>query len=207
MPAPKPLWTTDDFHSRWAIHACHLELAPPHEKKLRHLACLSPEVAEELQGYVSPTASFEEVHQALAFMMKPEESQQVMLERFHTRAQQPGETIREIYASLAKLARTAFPPHGEGAPLLQRLISAVKAPALAMSFAERPPTTIFEALDRGHRMQSLRTFAEDQGATHIGREACNIAPTPRPQKQAWHPRFNPRPRYTPQWQYNRDPHK
>ncbi len=126
MPDPNPLRATDDFHSWWAIHDCRLELAPLQEKKLRLLACLSPEVAEELQGYISPTASFEEVHQALAFMMKPEESQQVMLERFHTKAQQPGETIRELYASLAKLARAAFPPHGEGAPLLQRLTSAVR---------------------------------------------------------------------------------
>ncbi len=75
VPAPNPLRATDDFHSWWVIHACHLELAPPQENKLRLLACLSPEVAEELQGYISPTASFEEVYQALAFMMKPEESQ------------------------------------------------------------------------------------------------------------------------------------
>ncbi len=81
---------TDDFHSWWAIHTCHLKLAPPQEKKLRLLACLSPEVAEELHGYISPTASFEEVYQALAFMMKPEELQQVVLELCHTRAQQPG---------------------------------------------------------------------------------------------------------------------
>ncbi len=67
-------------------------------------------------------ASFEEVYQALAFMMKPEESQQVMVERFHTRAQQPGETIRALYASLAKLAGAASPSHCEGAPLLQWLI-------------------------------------------------------------------------------------
>ncbi len=64
VPAPDPFWATDDFHSWWAIHACHLELAPPQEKKLRLLTCLSPEVAEELQGYISPAASFEEVHQA-----------------------------------------------------------------------------------------------------------------------------------------------
>ncbi len=90
------------------------------------------------------------MYQALAFMMKPEESQQVMLERFHTRAKQPGETIRELYASLAKLAKIAFPPRGEGVPLLQRLISATRALVFAMPFTERPPTTIFAALDRGH---------------------------------------------------------
>ncbi len=86
VPAPNSLRATDDFQSWWAIPAYNLELAPPQSKNLRLLACLSPEVAEELQGYISPTASFEEVYQALAFMMKPEESQQVMLERFHTRA-------------------------------------------------------------------------------------------------------------------------
>ncbi len=73
-------------------------------------------------------------------MMKPEESQQVMLEQFHTRAQQPGKTIRKLYTGLAKLARTAFSPHDETASLLQRVISAVRAPALVMSFTERPRT-------------------------------------------------------------------
>ncbi len=50
VPTPNLLRATDDFHSWWAIHACHLELASPQEKKLRLLACLSLEVAEELQA-------------------------------------------------------------------------------------------------------------------------------------------------------------
>ncbi len=53
-----------------------------------------------------------------------------------------------------------------------------------MSFTERPPTTIFEALDRGHRLQSMRTFAREQGATPRGLDAGNTAPTTRPQQQA-----------------------
>ncbi len=58
LPAPNPLQPIDDFHSCWSVHACHLDLAPLHEKKLRLPACLSPKVAEELQGYISCMASF-----------------------------------------------------------------------------------------------------------------------------------------------------
>ncbi len=69
--------------------------------------------------------------------------------------------------------------------MLQRLTPAVREPALAMSFTERPPTTIFEALDRGHCLQSMRTFAGEQGPTPTGLDAGNTAPTPRPQQPAW----------------------
>ncbi len=149
-------------------------------------------------------ASFEEVYQALVFMMNPEETQQVMLERFHTRAQQPVETIRELHASLAKLARAAFLPHGENAPLLQRLIAAVRAPSTAMSFKDRPQTTIFEALAA---VTGCRACGRSPEVTQTGLDACTTAHNPRPHQQAWTPRFNLRPRYTPQWHYNRDPRK
>lgn len=165
ISAPPLLRFGDDFFLWFSLLTLQLNLLDETSKKLHLLPLLSTEVREALLAYVPLSASSDEFIQTLRYLFRPKETPRELRAAFNNREQEPGESLDEFFVALTRLARTAYPPEGAGAPILEQLVEGVREPGLGFAFAEKPPVSVPEALQRAEKLRAVRTYRQASDPT------------------------------------------